>query len=179
MFVAVSTTSRFRRSNTRIKTSSSALVRQHQSSPRSLPVRTCTSKKRQHSGFMVVLCRYIRIYETYNFAMFSLRHVTWLSTVITRLLILFTSLVYRPNTIDLSLFCSTENQFQSQIPNKKTWSVDIKKLRRCFAAATSRHGRGETKGFHTSLTPTTGLLKHSVAILNGVIQIYRVFNSRV
>jgi len=94
---------------------------------------------------MVVRHGYTHTYETYNFAMFSLHYVKdsnlLFCTVIIRFLISFISLLCRPNKIDLSLLCTMANQFECQICNKKTSSVDTEKLRRYFAAATSRLGR--------------------------------------
>lgn len=113
---------------------------------------------------MVVLHGCTRTYETYNFAIFSLHYVKGsnllLWTVIIRFVISFISLLWRPNKIDLSLLCTMVNQFERQIYNKKSSSVDTEKLRRCFAPATSRLGRSATTEFsHRSLNPTTIRLK--------------------
>ena len=122
---------------------------------------------------MVVLHGCTHTYETYNFAMFSLQDSNLLfCTVIMHFIISFTSLLCRPNEIDLSLLCTMANQFERQIYNKKTSSVNTEKPRRCFAVATSRLGRWATKRFsHSSLNPATIRLKHNNGILNRIIQI--------
>ena len=125
---------------------------------------------------MVVLHGYTRTYETYNFAMFSLHYVKdsnlLFCTVIIRFVISFISLLCRPNKIDLSLLCTMANQFERQIYNKKTSSVDTEKVMRCFAPATSRLGRWATKGsWHSWLNPTKICLKYNTVILNSIIQI--------
>ena len=172
VFIAVYTTSRFRKISTWINTLYYLSVRQHQSSP-------CFSKSNrgwypEYALWLHVFVKdkvvyrfhgssswlYSYIHETYNFAMFSLRYVKdtnlLFCSVIIRFVISFVSLLYRPNKIDLSLLCTMANQFERQSCNKKTSSVDTEKLRRCFAPATSRHGRWETKEFsHSSLNPTT------------------------
>ena len=94
---------------------------------------------------MVVLHGYTRTYETYNFAMSSLHYVKdsnlLFCTVIIRFVISSVSVLCRPNIIDLSLLCTMANQFERQICNKKTSSVDTEKLRRRFGLATGRLGR--------------------------------------
>jgi hypothetical protein len=94
---------------------------------------------------MVVLHGYIRTYETYNFAVFSLHYVKdsnlLFCAVIIRFVISFIFLLCRPNKIDLSLLCTVANQFERQICNRKTSSVDTEKLRRLFCSGHGRLGR--------------------------------------